>query len=622
MLLKIPNCRYILNMKIIYSFFLSFLSIINISSQTKDKFVAIAGNEKISAHEYQMRYEFMPHLDNDPFLKDSVKYHFIYTLIAEKLWAQEAEELGLDTTEYMTNTMQPIENLYLRDALFKEEVENKVKINPQDIFRANSRINITLKFNAISSVDSSEIASIYQELKNGASFDSLLRERSEFSTQQNSLEGSFGQFDDEAVEDTLYNLRAGNYSSPVKTKYGWFIFKLNNKIKKTNNDESQSANAVLRILKEREAKKLGTEYLENLLSGTQARIDSSLFFNIANKFYLILTNKVNTGNYSDTSTIFIDAPDIFRMAKEFGSDTLNMNLVYGNEISITVKDFLYNSLIDMFYIKSPNKQNVEFLLNRTVKSLIQENILDKEAIKKGLHDSPDVKNAVNMWEENHLAQMLKNKFRDSVHVTDTEVNQYIFKNYENDAPVTEVNILEILNDKLEVMEYILEQLKYGADFRELAKLYTKREWTKDKGGEFGYFPITMYGEIGRTAGKMKIGEVYGPISTPDGYSIFELIGKKEIDSVSETTLKHYKEIAKSDLEEKKLDTLLTNYTIKLANKFGVKINRQTVNSLKLTDINMFTFRYMGFGGRIAAVPFTSSFYDWMYKWRKIKSVLP
>ena len=611
-----------MNMKIKYLILISFLSIINIYSQTKDKYVAIAGDEKISAHEFQMRYEFMPHLDDDPFLKDSVKYHFLYTLIAEKLWAQEAEELGLDTTEYMTNTIQPIENLYLRDALFKQEVENKIKINPQDIIRANSRKDITLKFNAISSVDSSEIDSIYQKLKNGASFDSLLRDRNEFSTQQNVLEGSFGQFDDEAVEDTLYNLRIGNYSSPVKTEYGWFIFKLNNKIKKTTNDENQSANAVLKILREREAKKLGTEYLKKLLSGTKANIDSNLFFNIANKFYSILINKKNRENYSDTSTIFIDAPDIFKLAKEFGRDTLNMNLVYGNEILITVRNFLYNSLIDMFYIKSPNRRNVEFLLNRIIKSVIRENILDKEAIKKGLHNSPDVKDAVNMWEENHLAQMLKNKFRDSVHVTENEINKYVLKNYKNDAPVTEVNILEILNDKLEVMEYILGQLKYGADFRELAKRYTNREWTKDKGGEFGFFPTTMYDEIGRTAGKMKIGEVYGPISTPEGYSIFKLIGKKEIDSVSASTLKHYKEVARSDLEEKKLDTLLTNYTIKLANKFGVKINRQSVNSLKLTDINMFTFRYMGFGGRIAAVPYTSSFYNWMYKWRGKKSVLP
>ncbi|MCK7521995.1 MAG: peptidylprolyl isomerase [Ignavibacteriales bacterium] len=118
---------------------------------------------------------------------------------------------------------------------------------------------------------------------------------------------------------------------------------------------------------------------------------------------------------------------------------------------------------------------------------------------------------------------------DSVKVSDAEVYDYYSnRNAIEESSLMEVNILEILTDSLEVIESVLNDLARGVDFRQLASLHTKRTWTKNNGGEFGFFPVTMYGDIGSIAAQMNIGEIYGPIKLSEGYSVFKLIDKEKI----------------------------------------------------------------------------------------------
>jgi len=87
--------------------------------QKDSKTVAEIGKEKISSDEFKIRYELMPH----PSLlgriepTDSIKYKFLISLIAEKLWAQESENLRLDTTDLFINSIKPLEKLLVKDAL-------------------------------------------------------------------------------------------------------------------------------------------------------------------------------------------------------------------------------------------------------------------------------------------------------------------------------------------------------------------------------------------------------------------------------------------------------------------------------------------------------------------------
>ena len=79
---------------------------------------------------------------------------------------------------------------------------------------------------------------------------------------------------------------------------------------------------------------------------------------------------------------------------------------------------------------------------------------------------------------------------------------------------------------------------------------------------------------------------------------------------------------KNDLRAAKLEKAVVDYTVKLANDYGVSINENVLKSIKTTYIVMFAYRYMGFGGRIVAVPMVPPFSEWVNPWLKSNKNLP
>ena len=106
-------------------------------------------------------------------------------------------------------------------------------------------------------------------------------------------------------------------------------------------------------------------------------------------------------------------------------------------------------------------------------------------------------------------------------------------------------------------------------------MYTQREWTKAKGGEFGYTPVTLHKELTSAALNLKPGEVYGPIRTAEGYSIIKLIDKKEAVRTYKESFDNVKEQLRTDVIASKLKTTFEDETANLSNKYGVKVNWST-----------------------------------------------
>ncbi len=85
-----------------------FLLSCSLSAQDlNDKPVATVGNTTISSSEFLQRYEFTPLFrKNIKRMTEALKVEFLYSLIAEKLWALQAKDMGYDTTnviKFITN---------------------------------------------------------------------------------------------------------------------------------------------------------------------------------------------------------------------------------------------------------------------------------------------------------------------------------------------------------------------------------------------------------------------------------------------------------------------------------------------------------------------------------------
>ena len=293
-----------------------------------------------------------------------------------------------------------------------------------------------------------------------------------------------------------------------------------------------------------------------------------------------------------------------------------------DEDPITLKQFLYEFAFEGFYTSSTDPNIIRAQLNSRVKRFIEHELYTREAYSQGLDNLPDVKLDTKMWRDNYLASLYRKTLFDSSKVTEDEVYQFYQKKKSIDEPTTQVNIIEILTDSLEVVEIVLKELESGTDIKELARKYSKREWTKESEGEFGFFQTTSYGEIGRIAGELEIGEVYGPLKVEEGYSIFKLIDKKEAVQKLSKEYSELKDELLHELKAEKISSKMINNTVRLANKYNVTVDSNQLNKVPVTNYNMLVYRYMGFGGKILAVPLTPVFIEWVKEWEKSKSSLP
>ncbi len=600
-----------------------FILVILISARilaSGDSLLVKIGSSGITSDEFQQRFELIPQVIAGT-KKDleQKKTDLLYSLIAEKLWAKEAEYLKFDTSDIMRITFNTIEKMFVRDALYKIEITDKIKITNEEKLEGLRRIYFKLNLEPMQFSDSLFAIRIYQLLKDGISFDSA---KSITQSSLPAIQVKFGELR-ESAEDVLYSLNEGDFSVPIKSSSGWLIFNLLKKEPAAFEKRDQTLMNVEEIIKQRKIDKIYDEYYKNIFRSKRVEIDGVLFWGIADKVAERLFNKKIINSISDSENVFLDVNDLLNIESQLGTDTLDMKFIKLDDSPITVKQFLREFIFDGFFSADVKPKVIAAKLNSRVKTFIEQELLARKGYRRGLQNLPEVKSSISMWKDNYLAKILKNMLLDSVEVSDEEVfDFYRNKNEDNNSPMTEVNILEILTDSLEVVESVLRELEQGTDFRKLASLHTKRTRTKNNGGEFGFFPTNMYGEIGKIAAQMSIGEIYGPVKLPEGYSIFKLIDKRE--KVTDTTLffEDAKEDIRKNLAYKKLSDFFIDYTVKLANKYGVSINEQLLNAISVSDLSMFVYRYMGFGGRINAVPMALPFTEWFLPWKESKKLMP
>ncbi len=76
------------------------------------------------------------------------------------------------------------------------------------------------------------------------------------------------------------------------------------------------------------------------------------------------------------------------------------------------------------------------------------------------------------------------------------------------------------------------------------------------------------------------------------------------------------------LKSGNVEKLLNERTVALASKYSVSINSQMLPGIAGRTLPMYVYRFIGFGGRITAAPFTSPMYQWIKDYQKMNNVNP
>lgn len=502
---------------------LVFIFFLNISySQDENACVAEVGASKITVAEFRDQYEFVPHLNYSNDDVDTVKKEFLYSLIAEKLWALEGAQKRFDTLESVKYSLESLRRLLIKDELYKIEVEPKIKISNEEMNIGLQRVTLELYVKIISTKDSSEIFNISDQLIKGADFDSLLSTRKENNLQQSPVRITFGSIEDENVEDLLFGMEPGSISLPIKSGDGWFIFKLisENQNPGINLASEHARNLVKKTLHDRKVQQVGGAYLDSLIGGRRIEADKMIFLKVCDAMYSVLSKEYE-GNLGDSLFNFtLSEKNILRTIHSINSSDLNTPFIKFEDGNASVKDFLYYLYYQKIELDNLFKEHIRKTLSAAVRQYIEDEMLVREGIKRGLANNWEVMNGVSMWKDHYMSKLLMESFYDSAKISEDELSGY----------------LDLKNNS--------------------------------------------------------------------------------------TTSVEQKSVLKTQLELNKLQNILTEKTIEYSKKYSFQINDQVIDNLELSELNTFTYKLIGFGGRIAAFPVTIPMYEWYYKMKSENTSLP
>lgn len=206
--------------------------------------------------------------------------------------------------------------------------------------------------------------------------------------------------------------------------------------------------------------------------------------------------------------------------------------------------------------------------------IISEKLLIQEAENMGLKEDNDVLEQIKKMTEQILVQVLiEREILDKIKVDDEEVLEYYEQNKDSFTEKEQVHLYNILLETEKEAQDVLEQLKAGGDFNEIA-IEKSTGPSATQGGDLGYSTKgTIIPEIEEVVFALELEELSEAIKTDFGFHILKITEKKP-ETVK--TLEEVKEDIVQTLLPDKQKEAFENLLEELKSKSEIEINEEAL----------------------------------------------
>lgn len=235
---------------------------------------------------------------------------------------------------------------------------------------------------------------------------------------------------------------------------------------------------------------------------------------------------------------------------------------------ITVRDFEKRiEKLPPYYKTLAGQKKKDFL-----DDMIAEQLLYKEALKRDINRDAEVKELLNEARRKILvAKLIETEGNKKTGVDEAKVKAFYEAHKDDFVTPLKLRASHIQVDTEAEAKEILQKLKDGADFGQLARLYSK-DPSKDRGGDIGYFVKgQLMPEIEEACFKLEVGQVSDIIKTQLGYHIIKLADKREPRAVE---LSEVKDAIEKELKDKAQQQAIGDLLKNLRSKARIKINEK------------------------------------------------
>jgi parvulin-like peptidyl-prolyl isomerase len=436
--------------------------------------------------------------------------------VDEEILIATAERNGIAEDAQSLQERERIEIQELLNLFNREMVAKRVNVTDAELKSLFVRLNTKVKARHLFAQTREVADSLHAALRAGASFEELARENFEDPKLRDSG-GSLGYFTvdemEPAFEDVAFALKVGEYSHPVKTSDGYSIIRVDDKITTpiiTESDFARHRHKLQPYWRNRKLKTAIKAYADSLQVVLDIRFNEGTLQQ--------LSQSLGQTSSTDEQIALKDDPL---------ADELLVTSELGRWL---VRDFRHHALFTdaRQHSRLRNKEDLrEFITGL----LIREKVL-KLSRRARLQEREEYGEKVAEQWDVYLLTRMEERLREEMPVDEDSVMAYYEVHKEKFATPARINLREIVLSDSGHARLVGEELQGGRSFEDLARSYSVRQWSAERGGELGFLAAEDFGQWANLVFSMNPGDRKGPVLMDSMYVFLECIARKGSESRS------------------------------------------------------------------------------------------
>ncbi|HAP35134.1 MAG TPA: hypothetical protein DCQ28_04020, partial [Bacteroidetes bacterium] len=331
------------------------------------------------------------------------------------------------------NAVKQIEQMLVRDELYRTEISQKITITDKEIKTALQRSSNELKVYFLFARTKELADSLYSLIRKGKlleSFSFTQESRNDCSGPDSAI-ARWGDVD-ERMENVIYTLKQKETSKPFQLDDGWYIAKV---MKRTTTivagerEQIVQRQKVETRLRQRKEFSRMSDFMSSALRSTTTDINSRLFkstiihlWNIAQQQHPVRT---------DSTMFFIDKTVITLLHESMG-DSLHFPFVTFPHTVWSVETALEKIVGTNLATANPTLNKIRIDVEQRLRDLIDQEYLTQIGYTRGLNQSSSVRKDLKVWRDSYLSQIVKNKIGDTITVSQNEIEE-LRREFSNDT---------------------------------------------------------------------------------------------------------------------------------------------------------------------------------------------